>query len=129
MRASSRRFSSGKGTAGRATSEVSSRKMRVLLKGIAYRNVGSRLRAQSSNVTHVHGGIFGYDTTATQTLLPVKPNSFASAKDVHASVIPKEHCSIWVSDQYEHDCPHLQDNAAQMCKPCTLHLEYMRVSC
>ena len=44
MRASRRRLSSGKGTAGRATSEVSSRNTRVALKGIAYRNVGSRLQ-------------------------------------------------------------------------------------
>lgn len=35
-----------KPTAGRATSEVSSRKIFVLEKGIAYRNVGSRLLSQ-----------------------------------------------------------------------------------
>ena len=34
---------SGKGTAGRATSDVSSRKIRVSLKGMAYRKVGSFL--------------------------------------------------------------------------------------
>ena len=32
---------SGNGTAGRATSDVSSRKIRVSLKGMAYRNVGN----------------------------------------------------------------------------------------
>ncbi len=37
-------LSSRKGTAGRATREVSSRKMRVLEKGIAYRKVGSFLQ-------------------------------------------------------------------------------------
>ncbi len=36
-------LSSSKGTAGLATSEVSSKKMRVSEKGIAYRNVGSFL--------------------------------------------------------------------------------------
>jgi hypothetical protein len=41
MRASRRRFSSGKGTAGLATSDVSSRNTHVGEKGIAYRNVGS----------------------------------------------------------------------------------------
>ena len=40
-RASSRAFRSAKGTIGRATSEVSSRKSFVGEKGIAYRNVGS----------------------------------------------------------------------------------------
>ncbi len=34
---------SGNGTAGRATSDVSSKKIRVSLKGIAYRKVGSFL--------------------------------------------------------------------------------------
>ena len=48
---------SGKGTAGRATSDVSSRKIRVSLKGMAYRNVGSFLLlacrcTSSSDDTH-----------------------------------------------------------------------------
>jgi hypothetical protein len=44
MRVSRRRFSSGKGTAGLATSDVSSRNTHVGEKGIAYRNVGSFCR-------------------------------------------------------------------------------------
>jgi hypothetical protein len=44
MRAFSRRFSSGNGTAGFATSEVSSRNTHVGENGIAYRNVGSFCR-------------------------------------------------------------------------------------
>lgn len=37
-----------KGTAGRATRDVSSRKTRVLEKGIAYKNVGSLLQRKSA---------------------------------------------------------------------------------
>ena len=49
MRASSRRFSSSKGTAGRATRDVSSRNSRVSEKGMAYTKVGSCLRGMRSS--------------------------------------------------------------------------------
>ena len=45
IRASRRALSSGNAIAGRATSEVSSKKMRVGENGIAYKKVGSRLHA------------------------------------------------------------------------------------
>ena len=49
MRASSRRFSSSKGTAGRATRDVSSRNSRVSEKGMTYTKVGSCLQGIRSS--------------------------------------------------------------------------------